>query len=243
MLLMGLGLKALALSLISQQNKRTKEMEAIAQKLNLSFFPEGDDSIHPCLTDLNFFARGRDHQVRNLMLGQVSQQATELSIAIFDHSYTHGSPDNSTTVYRTVLSFYNPSLEIPGFRLQPRHPFDTVSKRLGYEAIAFADAPKFSERYRLYSAHEMAARNLFQRNLLYFFGEQKITVEANTSYILVLPIPDYNPSAITVYKKGIPTISKSQLIPPEEMKTFLNVGLRLMALLFNNAAYTGVQAS
>lgn len=240
---MGLGLKALALSLISQQDKRTKELEPIAQKLNLSFFPEGDESIQPCLTDLNFLARGRDHQIRNLMLGNVSQQAAELSIAIFDHIYTTGSPENSTTTYRTVLSFYNPTLEIPGFRLQPRNPFDTVSKRMGYEAIEFADAPKFSERYRLYSAHEMAVRNLFQRNLLYFFGEQKITVEASTSYILVIPVPDYNPAAITVYKKGIPTISKSQLISPEEMKAFLNVGLRLMALLFNNAAYMDVQAS
>jgi len=243
MLLVGLGLKALALSLISQQNKRTKELGAIAQKLNLKLFPKGDDSIQSSLVDLGLFARGRDHQIQNLMLGQVSQQGTELSIAIFDHIYTTGNPDDPTTVYQTVLSFYNPDLEVPGFRLQPRNPFDTVSKRMGYGAIAFEDTTTFSERYRLYAADEMAARSLFQRNLLYFFRDQKITVEAKNSYILVIPVPHYNPSAITVYKKGIPTISKSQLIPPEEMKAFLYVGLRLMALLSSNAAYADMQAS
>jgi len=243
MLLVGLGLKALALSLVSQQNRRTKDLEPIARKLNFKLFPKGDEGIQSSLVDLGFFARGRDHEIQNLMLGQISQQGTELSVAIFDHIYTVGNPDDATTMYRTVFSFYNPTLEIPGFRLQPRKPFDTVSKRMGYEAIAFEDAAKFSERHRLYTAHEMAIRNLFQRNLLYFFSDQKITVEASTSYILVMPIPDYNPSAVTVYKKGIPTISKSQLIPPEEIQTFLNVGLRLMALLASNAAYADMQAS
>jgi hypothetical protein len=118
--------------------KRRQDMQEVARKLSMDFYPKGDERIAPMLANLEFFMYGSKCEVSNLMRGEVKRQGKIVSVAIFDYNYTiclHRSTEfsfnedsismesnnESETFCQTVLVFYDESLDLPGFSLRSEH--------------------------------------------------------------------------------------------------------------------------
>lgn len=220
--------------------KRLEGMAVIAKELGLRFYPKGDNSLFPLLDPLEFFAYGQHQRVQNLIKGVIQRSGHHLTIAIFDYYYTVGnyntlqSDDESKTFGQTVLLIYDDSLQIPNFSLRPEHLFDKVGHFFGYEDINFVDFPNFSRNYRLQGKSEAGVRSLFQANLLKFYEKRKICTEAQGTHVLIFPAGDHRNSQ-SVYVEKDKTFTQSRLLPPEEIKAFLDTGLRLVSLLRQNS--------
>jgi len=221
--------------------KRCEELQAIAQELNLRFFPKGHESIKPYLASLDFFTFGKYPRLRNLMVGSVkNHHGTDISVAIFDYSFTIGSHRDTDTFSQTLVLFYDPSLQLPQFSLRSENILDKLANRMGFQDINFPDSPGFSKRYRLNSNAEGAVRRIFQPNLLKFFerlqGAQSINVEANASYVMIFPmgVSRINANRQEFALQGLKQQGNSRFLAPDEIKPFLETGLRLIAILNRN---------
>jgi len=157
----------------------------------------------------------------------------KFTVAIFDYYYTIGHHDDTDTFGQTVLLFYDESLQLPSFSLRPEHLFDKFANILGFEDINFPESPVFSKRLRLQGKPEQIVRSLFQPNLLKFYETQKICTEARGSTVCIFPSHGLNSQ--TISRESSKTFISSRLIPPQEIKTFLNTGLRLIELLRQNS--------
>jgi len=209
-------------------------MAAIAKELHLSFMPKGGDSFKSTLTGFDLFTEGKFRQVENLMRGNINHLNQSLSVAIFDYYYTIGSNDDSKTFSQTVLLLHDQSLNVPNFSLRPEHLFDKIGNIFGWVDINFSKFPNFSKRYRLLSNQEQKVRSLFQPDLLKFYESQKICTEAKGSYVLIFPFSSNENSQSTTIVNG-KTFTESKLLQPNEIKTFLQTGLRLLSLLKQNS--------
>jgi hypothetical protein len=231
--------------------KRRQDLELVAKQLKMDFFPQGDDSIAPMLSNLEFFMYGERCKVSNLMRGQVKCYGKEVSVAIFDYDYTickrrstefsfnedsvsiesDGDPE---TFCQTVLVFYDESIDVPGFCLRPEHLWDKLANFAGYEDINFDRFPAFSKGYRLLSNQVDDIRDLFQPNLIKFYETNKICTEAIGQYLLIFPFPPkHTNSSLTM---GDKTFTKSQYLQPKEVKPYLDLGLKLLNLLAKNTS-------
>jgi hypothetical protein len=232
--------------------KRRQDLQAVARRLGMEFFPTGDERIAPMLSNLEFFMYGSRCKVRNLMRGQVERQGKPVSIAIFDYDYTiclHRSNEFSfnddsvsissnsdfETFCQTVLVFYDESLDLPSFSLRPEHLWDKLANLVGFEDINFDSSPIFSRKYRLLSNQESDVRDLFQPNLINFYEANQVCAEAIGPYLLIFPFGAGNGSSKTQVVNN-QTFSTSRYIHPPEIKPYFDLGLRLLNLLEKNTS-------
>jgi hypothetical protein len=232
--------------------KRGKDLELVARQLKMEFYPKGDDSIGPMLANLEFFMCGYQRVVTNLMRGQINHQGRPVSIAIFDYSYTiclrreaefsfddHGisigSNSETETFCNTVLVFYDKSLDLPGFSLRPEHLWNKLGKLLGCDDLNFNNFPTFPKNYRLLSNQSNDLRDLFQPNLTKFYESHKICTEAIGPYLLIFPtysgIKDSGNHVIHNQ-----AFNASVYLHPNEVKSYLDLGLKLLSLLEKNTS-------
>jgi hypothetical protein len=229
--------------------KRRQDLELVARQLKLDFFPKGDDSIGPMLSNLEFFMYGERCDVSNLIRGQVKRNGKPVTVAIFDYSYTIckrrstefsfnedsvsiENTNDTETFCQTVLVFYDESLDLPGFSLRPEHLWDKLANFAGYEDINFDRFPAFSKGYRLLSNQVDDVRDLFQPNLIKFYETNKTCTEAIGPYLLIFPFPPKHQSSSLVLNDQ--TFTKSQYLHPKEVKPHLDLGLKLLSLLEKN---------
>ncbi len=230
--------------------KRREDLQLVARQLKLDFFPTGDESIGPMVSNLEFFRYGERCKVSNLMRGQIKRNGKPVSVAIFDYDYTiytnQGvefsfnddgaeieSSEDSDTFYQTVLVFYDESLNLPGFSLRAEFIWDKLANFVGFEDINFDRFPAFSKSYRLLSNQVNATRDLFQPNLINFYESNKICTEAIGPYVLVFPFQHANHHSGTKILNG-KTFNHSRYLQPKEVKPCFDLGLRLLSLLENN---------
>lgn len=215
--------------------KRQQDMAAIAQELKLTFYPKGDNSLSPLLSQLEFFSYGQQRRVRNLMKGTIQKSGHKFAVAIFDYYYTIWNHDDNDTFGQTVFLFYDESLHLPGFSLRPEHLFDKLANILGFEDINFREFPTFSKHYRLQGKPQKLVRELFQPNLLKFYERQKICTEAQGASVCVFPSDEGGFKSNSIRRQNNKTFTVSRIIHPNEIKTFLDTGLRLIELLRYNS--------
>jgi hypothetical protein len=240
---------AIVCGIVYLVKKRRQDLELVARQLKLDFFPKGDGSIAPMLSNLEFFMYGERCDVSNLMRGQVKRNGKPVTVAIFDYSYiickrrstefsfnedsvSIESNSDTETFCQTVLVFYDESLDLPGFSLRPEHLWDKLANFAGYEDINFDRFPAFSKGYRLLSNQVDDIRNLFQPNLIKFYETNKICTEAIGPYLLVFPFPHkHQNSSLTM---GDKTFTKSQYLQPKDVKPYFDLSLKLLNLLEKN---------
>ena len=239
----------LVFAIISQNKKRRAELQLVAQQLKLRFSAKGDDSIAPLLANLDFFAKGMNCSVTNLMQGNISRQnKSPVTVAIFDYQYALGlgertdvsygedgvsvsSSNNSTYFSQTVMVFYDESVNAPWYNLRPEDIFDKLANVVGFEDINFQDFPIFSKQYRLQSDNIKEVRDLFQPNLIKFYETNKMCAEVNGSSIVIYPFPINRHQS---YRHG--NSARSTFLSPNEVSPFLSKGLKLLNLLELNTA-------
>jgi hypothetical protein len=225
--------------------KRRQDMQEVARKLSMDFYPTGDERIAPMLANLEFFMYGSKCEVSNLMRGEVKRQGKIVSVAIFDYNYTiclHRSTEfsfnddsismesnnESETFCQTVLVFYDESLDLPGFSLRSEHLWHKLANFAGFEDINFDQFPIFSKKYRLLSNQESDVRELFQPNLIKFYENNMVCTEAVGPYVLVFPFSSVSSKTTTVNNK---TFSSSRYLKPTEIKSYFDLGLGLLTAL------------
>lgn len=230
--------------------KRREDLQLVARQLKLDFFPTGDESIGPMVSNLEFFRYGERCKVSNLIRGQVTRNGKPVSVAIFDYDYTIytnrrvefsfndegaaiDSSEDSDTFCQTVLVFYDESLDLPGFSLRAELIWDKLANFVGFEDINFDRFPAFSKGYRLLSNRVDATRELFQPNLIKFYESNKICTEAIGPYVLIFPFQYANHSGGTKVVNG-KTFNQSRYLQPNEVQPCFDLGLRLLSLLEKN---------
>ena len=233
--------------------KRTQELKAIAQELKLQFFPKGDARIAPLLANLEFFHYGTNCQITNLMHGRVNRGRKSVTVAIFDYLFMVGTNRTSTGVdigddaatiassndddrecfMQTVIVFHDETIDAPGFNLRPENFMDKIGNVVGFQDINFPDFPVFSKRYRLDSDRVEAVRDLFQPNLLKFYEGHKICTQVNGPAVMIYPFGTGTGSQSIRNERG-KTSTASSFIAPQEIKLYLDLGLRLLSLLERN---------
>jgi hypothetical protein len=241
---------AIVYGIVFVVKKRCQDMELVAKQLNLDFFPTGNDSIAPMLSNLEFFMYGERCNVRNLMHGQVRRNGNPVTVAIFDYSYdicqrrstefsfndnsvSINNTDDTETFSQTVLVFYDELLNLPGFSLRPEHLWDKLANVIGYEDINFDRFPGFSKAYRLQSDRVHEIRDLFQPNLIKFYETNKVCSEAIGPYLLIFPFQPNHQRSLTM---GDHTFTESEYIHYTKVKSYLDLGLKLLSLLEKNTS-------
>jgi hypothetical protein len=231
--------------------KKDRELkQAVARELKLQFLPQGDPQLFPLITNLPFFQSGGDRKITNLIQGKISRQGKSIFVAIFDYQYWRGRGDTTFVdanelgvsfssekrgelQYQTVLFFYDQSLDLPEFRLRPEHIVDKAGSLLGFQDLNFEQFPQFSKRYHLQTQQVAAVKELFQPNLIKCYEglKDRIATEAKGPYLVVIPSTDGRHSQ-EVLVGGTSIASRG--LAADEIKPYLNLGLRLIELLASN---------
>ena len=160
---------------IFHEKKRREQLQAAAEEMGLTFFPEGDPVLMDRLGGFKLFNQGRSRKMKNLIQGD----SGEVTIAIFDYQYTTGSGKNSNTHNLSVAAIQSPELNSPDFTLRPEGMFDKLGSALGFQDIDIETHPDFSRMFVLQSSNEDAIRKFFTPKLLEFFESKPgISVEA-----------------------------------------------------------------
>jgi hypothetical protein len=184
-----------------RQKKRTEALDLVAQRLRLSFSPDGDDVLMSALTSLHLFNRGHSKKLRNVMTGAIRDR----QVRIFDYSYTIGHGRDRHTRRQTVIGF-QVSSRLPAFSLQPERAWHKLEEWLGRTDINFDTHPDFSKKYLLRGSEEIAIRRLFGARALEFFeGHPGLSVEGDGN-------------ALIVYRART-------LVRPDAMEPFIDEGL------------------
>jgi hypothetical protein len=238
--------------LFKWDKERTQALQAIAQELKLQFFAKGDARIAPLLANLDFFHYGFYCRVNNLMHGRIARGSKSVTVAIFDYQFTVGRynnhiglsfGDNSSTFEsndddddrqcfsQTVIVFHDEQIDLPHFKLRPENFMDKIGNLVGREDINFPDFPIFSKHYRLDSDRVDDVRALFQPNLLKFYEGYKLCTEANGNAVLIYP---FGTNSGSVRVQNGRTTTSSSSIGSKEIKSYLDLGLRLLSLLERN---------
>jgi hypothetical protein len=233
--------------------QRIADFQALGAKLRLQYFPKGDPSLFPLLSNLDFFHRGGAVRVDNLLMGRVTRQQQPATVAIFDYQYSlsrtrerasigdgisFSSETESDSFSHTMLVFYDPALDLPRFTLRAENLFDKIAKVMGEDDINFPDAPQFSKRYSLQGEFESEVRSLFQPNLIEFCQQANLCLEANGSYLVAFPIYAGHHRE-TKLINGV-NASQSCILDVDEIEPTLDRCLRLLAILDRNQSATAI---
>ncbi len=218
--------------------KRREGLQAVAQELNLEFFPKGNPQLQPLLANLSFFEIGDRSHISNLMQGVINHRGKSINIAVFDYTYAVLSRipqdrNDYETYSQTVLFLHDKSLNIPAFTLYTETAAHKIANFFGFRDINFEQFPNFSKRYRLLSEQEQAIVALFQTNLIKYYEnlKQRICTETNGPYIVIFPSTDGSNQANNRDMIG-------RWLKPEEIKPYLKLGLHLLDLLEENTKNT-----
>lgn len=227
---------AVVLLTLKSNAARLEELAAVSQQLGLSFFPKGNDSLSSLWSHLDFFNHGHYRKVTNLLHGQVIHKDKPVTVAIFDYQYLIGRNDHSTCFTQTVLLFYDPMLNLPSFFLRKEQFHHKLCDWVGNVDINFPDFPDFSNHYRLLGGDMESIQALFQPNVLKFYEREQLCTDGTGSYLMLFP-SDTNMinGKHNVHVSEGRTFAYSRHLSAQEIKPYLDKGLRLLNLFEHNA--------
>jgi hypothetical protein len=243
---------AITYGAVRHHRNRIAEIQALANQLKLQYFPKGDASIGPLLSNLEFFQQGTQRKITHLLKGQVKHKGQSITVAIFDYQYTLGrqhnhwevsdnsagfsSKDDTSSFFLTALVFYGESLNLPRFELRLEHLMDKMANVIGLQDINFSEFPTFSKRYRLLGTMPDRIRAVFQPNIIKFYECEKLCTEACGSSVLIFSSDTLpNVSQTTRIENG-KTHIKSHTLNATEIRAYLDKGLNLLSMLEHNQA-------
>ena len=126
-----------------QAQRRRKELEAFARRVNFSFIPDAADSVADRFEGFTPFGQGRSRRVSNLLEGERAGVRWEM----FDYRYTTGSGKNRRTHHYGVAAAHVP-LAFPRTTIRPEGMFDRIASLAGFDDINF-ESEAFSRRYHV----------------------------------------------------------------------------------------------
>jgi hypothetical protein len=160
------------------------------------------------------------------------------SIGEDEAGFSSSSDDDDTQYFfQTVIVFHDETIDAPRFKTRPENFMDLMANILRFEDINFPDFPVFSKHYRLHAHRVDEVRALFQPNLLKFYEGHKLCTEANGSSVIIYPFGFGKCNGLKRVRVEDGQANKeSSSIAPNEVKAYLNIGMRLLSLLERNLA-------
>lgn len=144
------------------EEERAKEYAAVAEKLGLEFFPEGDPVLLESLGEFSLFQLGHSQKLNHLIRGRTQN----LEAAIFNYRYTTGGGNSSTTFKQTMICLDSSRLDLPAFEVRPLRVGDRLAKLFGSRNVEFPEHPAFSKKYQVRGEDEEAIRELFSPEVI-----------------------------------------------------------------------------
>ena len=163
-LVIGMVIYLIARTALEQQ--RMEQLRAVADRMGFSFSAQADPVLEGRVEGFRLFSQGHSRRIRNVMRRQIH----DIDVTMFDYRYTTNHGKSSRILYHSVVLFETGRLDLPRFRLRPKHFFHRVANALGWQDIGFEDHPVFSESYLLQGQNEDRIRHLFDEEALLYYS-------------------------------------------------------------------------
>lgn len=189
-----------------REKKRTQALSQIAAGLGFEFFPTGDPVYFAGLDQLEFFGRGRQRKLWNLMRGA----SRSFEVNIFDYSYVTGSGRSSRTWKQTVVCLQSAALHLPEFSLSPKSFWNMIGAIFSHTEIEIDGHPMFTKIYQVRATDADAVRSAFDDGVLQFFEDHPgLSSQGANDRLLLYRV--------------------SKRAKPDEIPAFLEDGLKLLS--------------
>jgi hypothetical protein len=190
------------------EKKRTAALKALAESMNLPFFPQGDPALVHTLDSFNLFSLGRNKVTSNMIHGKTE----DTDLAIFDYRFTIGHGKQKRTTRQTVIYFDTSLLSLTEFAIRPESLFQKLGRIVGLDDIDIQDSPRFSSLFWLQGSNVPEVRELFRGDIVRWF-EKRPDLSAEGSG-----------SRLILYRTARRTA-------PDELRKFMEDGFELYGLL------------
>ena len=198
---------ALIIGAIRAERKRKEELQAVAQRLGLSYVGKDHGALVPLRSATKLFERGAARKYNNIMHGRIE----DLSVYIFDYSYTLQSGEETQRYMQTVAAIFAEHSRAPKFELRPEHAFHRVASFFGYDDIDVADHPEFSRKVHLKGEDASAVLPAFSHETAERLTKAgKVCIESSGQWIVI-------------YRPG-------KRLKPHEIEAFLSEAFELTTL-------------
>jgi hypothetical protein len=181
LLLMGFVLLAVVAGLFHWMNgrQRQRDMQALADRLELSFSPDTDTSLDGYL-GFPVLCQGDERQAWNIMEGFHQGFA----VLAFDYRYSSGSGKNRRTT-RLTVAVITSAFPLQPLLIRPEGFFDQVAEFFGFDDIDF-ELAEFNDRYFVKGPNKRWAYDLLhQRAMEFLLQRPRMSLEMDTSKVIV----------------------------------------------------------
>ena len=178
---------ALVTVLYRAQQKRQRDLQALAESLGFTFhlWPTADEENFLAETRMWEKGRGLGGSTSRLSSILAAPATDDLLLRVFEFSYGTDS-DCSSTIYYTVARMDSPLLRLPTFILQPASLVSRAKKFAGFEGLSFPEHPTFGHACHLVGEDEPALRRIFNPAIIQYCEEHPgLTIEAQDRRLIV----------------------------------------------------------
>lgn len=217
---------------LREKKRRQAEMEALAQRLELSFTGKDDFGLARQLQNFELFARERNRLMgRGKITNVLRGQAGDAAVYLFDYSYVVNTGKSSHTVYQTVFFADCKNWSLPDFHLRPEGWWQKMKLALGMEQdINFPDEPEFSGRFWLKGQFEQLVREKFGPELRNYLTERPPAHLEGSNYYLIAykPRKKLNADEAEVFYENC--LRLTELLQSNEKAELLNLADQKVAV-------------
>ncbi len=193
--------------LFENDKTRNMKMHSVSSELNLKFTDKNDTGMHQQLSEFKLFDFGASRKITNVMTESMLNSENH----VLDYEYVVSTGKSSKIFKQTVLFINSKELSLPQFYQKPENILTKFLALLGFDDIDFAKFPEYSDKYNLKGEYEEVIRYYFSKEVLDILSTQKDLYMEGMNYYLIL-------------------YQQDKLCPPEQLKSFRNLGLMLYKL-------------
>ena len=168
-----------------QVKKRAADLLALSQEKGYSY--QSDDQngerLYLQYSFFRLFTLGRKRGASNI----ISFQEGDLTVTVFDYTYTTGSGKSKSTHMSTNIVIHQDNKNYPHFFIRKQSTvFDFLGKIFGGQDINYDEDEEFSKEFVLQGQDEEQTRKCFSspenRFPFLIFADQNVTFEAKEQY-------------------------------------------------------------
>ncbi|TNE69309.1 MAG: hypothetical protein EP344_00460 [Bacteroidetes bacterium] len=170
----------------ARQLARQRALEALAQRLGLSFSADDRFGLLKQLKDFDLLHRerrwiGRRGRIRNVLRGRVSNT----DVYLFDYTYVISTGKSTRRITQTVFFADNKDWYLPNFKLRPETWWQKALGMFDKSDINFPENPEFSGKFWLTGEFESLVRKTFHPEVQHFLvSRPPVFLEGNNFYLL-----------------------------------------------------------
>ncbi len=192
---------------------RAQIVQRFAIEQGLEYKERDTSGLVQQLRQFRLFKRGS----RKIISNVVYKNLTHGVLSQFDYQYTISTGKTTVTYRQTVFFIESKDLSLPQFYQKPEDFFTRLTSLLGFQDIDFANFKEYSQKFHLVGEYESVIRFYFSESVLQLLSRLKNIYMEGMNYYFIL----YDPGALQ---------------SPEDMKEFLNLGVKLFELFKTRSA-------